>query len=72
MQPYRAYYPQARLVLPQTEQLAARIIVLPTGAAVGPPEIKRVCGIIRQTIYQADAVREALRLQPISPAPVIP
>ena len=72
MQPYRAYFPHARLLLPQTEQLAARTIVLPTGAAVGPAEIKQVCKTIHQAIQEADAVREALRLQPISPTPVIP
>jgi dTDP-4-amino-4,6-dideoxygalactose transaminase len=60
MEPYRSYFPHARLLLPETEKLAARIIVLPTGTAVGPPEIEGVCKIIRRAIDQAAAVREAV------------
>jgi dTDP-4-amino-4,6-dideoxygalactose transaminase len=60
MQPYRSHFPHAKLLLPETERLAPRIIVLPTGVAVGPAEIKAVCGIIRTAIANRDAVREAL------------
>ena len=31
MQPYRAYYPNAGLVLPNTKQVADRVVVMPTG-----------------------------------------
>lgn len=36
MQPYRDLYPQAGLLLPATEELAGRIVVLPTGPSVTP------------------------------------
>ena len=35
MEPYRSYFPQARLLLPETEKLVKRVLVLPTGTAVG-------------------------------------
>lgn len=60
MQPYRSYFPHARLLLPETEKLGARIIVLPTGTAVGPADIAIVCGIIRAAINQREAVRATL------------
>lgn len=62
MEPYRSYFPHARLLLPETEMLAARIIVLPTGTAVGPEEIAKVCEIIRLAIAQHESVREALAI----------
>jgi dTDP-4-amino-4,6-dideoxygalactose transaminase len=46
MEPYRSYFPHARLLLPQTERLAGRVLSLPTGTAVGPDEIGRVCELL--------------------------
>ncbi|MEO7299879.1 MAG: DegT/DnrJ/EryC1/StrS family aminotransferase [Verrucomicrobiota bacterium] len=50
MEPYRSFFPHAKLLLPQTEMVAARTIVLPNGTSVGPDEIKRICAIIRDVI----------------------
>lgn len=47
MEPYRSYFPHARLVLPETERLVRRVLTLPTGTAVGPDEIREICHIIR-------------------------
>lgn len=47
MQPYRDLFPHARLVLPRTEEVAARVIVLPTGSAVNSASISTVASIIR-------------------------
>ena len=47
MQPYRAYFPNAGLMLPVTERVASRVLVLPTGQAIVPAEVSRVCGVIR-------------------------
>lgn len=46
MQPYRDLYPHAGMLLPHTEAVAARVIVLPTGAAVSVEEVRTVAGII--------------------------
>ena len=61
MEPYRSYFPHARLLLPETEKLAARVMVLPTGTAVGPDEIGKVCEIIKLAIDQREAVRKKLK-----------
>jgi hypothetical protein len=41
--PYKTYQPNAGLVLQVTESLSERTLVLPTGTAVGPPEISCTC-----------------------------
>jgi dTDP-4-amino-4,6-dideoxygalactose transaminase len=46
MEPYRSYFPHAGLLLPQTERLAGRVLSLPTGTAVGPDEVGRVCELV--------------------------
>jgi dTDP-4-amino-4,6-dideoxygalactose transaminase len=60
MEPYRSLFPHAGLLLPETERVAARVIVLPTGTAVGPDEIRRVCGRIRQALASAAEVRRQI------------
>ncbi|MGO9203151.1 MAG: DegT/DnrJ/EryC1/StrS family aminotransferase [Limisphaerales bacterium] len=60
MEPYRSYFPSAGLLLPNTERVAAGIMVLPTGQAVAPEDIRGVCGIISAAIQDADSVRRAL------------
>lgn len=60
MEPYRSYFPNAGLVLPQTEKLVQRLLSLPTGTAVGPAEISQICQIIRVAITHSAEVRERL------------
>jgi dTDP-4-amino-4,6-dideoxygalactose transaminase len=72
MQPYGSYFPHAGLLLPETEKLGARIIVLPTGTAIGPAEIHTICRIIRTAVAQRDAVREALATRAPVLNPVLP
>lgn len=47
MEPYRSYYPNAGLLLPQTEKIAERLLCLPTGMAVETNDIQKICEIIR-------------------------
>lgn len=47
MEPYRSYYPNAGLLLPQTESLCERVLELPTGTAVTEDDVQFVSGIIR-------------------------
>ena len=61
MEPYRSYFPHAGLLLPETERLVERVLALPTGTAVGPDEINRICQIIRTVIAHGEEVRERLR-----------
>jgi dTDP-4-amino-4,6-dideoxygalactose transaminase len=50
LEPYRSEHPDAGLLLPETEKLAAKILCLPTGSTVGPPDIRRVCEVIRKLL----------------------
>lgn len=47
MEPYRTLQPKAGEKLSNTERIASRVVVLPTGLAVGTEDVDRVCGIIR-------------------------
>jgi len=60
MEPYRSFFPHARLLLPETEKLVKRVLVLPTGTAVGIEEIKAICQIIRLAILQSEEVGRRL------------
>lgn len=46
MEPYRSREPVPRRPLPFTEELAATLMTLPTGTAVGPAEIATICEIV--------------------------
>ncbi len=60
MEPYRSYFPHAGLLLPATESVAERILVLPTGTSVRAVEIGTICSIIRHALDNPEAVRERL------------
>ena len=59
-EPYRSLDPGARERLPVTEAVAGRVLCLPTGTAVGPPEIERIAEIVHAAVARAAAVRSAL------------
>jgi dTDP-4-amino-4,6-dideoxygalactose transaminase len=46
MEPYRSLQPNAGLLLPETECVSARIVVLPTGQTINQDLIKQVCSKI--------------------------
>ena len=46
MEPYASLQPNAYLLLPETERIAARVIVLPTGQTITEESVDRVCGVI--------------------------
>ena len=60
MEPYRSYFPHARLMLPQTEEVVRRVLALPTGTAVGSEDISLICQIIRFACQNGQAIREKL------------
>jgi dTDP-4-amino-4,6-dideoxygalactose transaminase len=64
MEPYKSFFPNAHLLLPQTEKLAAQIMVLPTGQSVDAASVKTICKIIRSALSQSAAVRAALSKLP--------
>ena len=47
MEPYRTLYPQAKRLLPKTEAVAARVLILPTGTSVETSDIAAIGQILR-------------------------
>ncbi len=53
MEPYRSYFPNAGLLLPNTEALVERVLTLPTGSSVDEAMIHGVCSILRLAVENA-------------------
>ena len=47
MKPYLELYPYAGLVLPNTDQVANRVVVLPTGTTMSKEMVETVTAVIR-------------------------
>lgn len=60
MEPYRSYYPNAHLLLPVTEEVVRRVVVLPTGTAVTPGDVHQIGQIIRWALDNAGDLRKRL------------
>jgi dTDP-4-amino-4,6-dideoxygalactose transaminase len=58
MEPYRSYFPNARLLLPNTEELARRVLCLPTGSAIDAESAHQICAIIHLSIEGRDELRQ--------------
>ncbi|HEY9722349.1 MAG TPA: DegT/DnrJ/EryC1/StrS family aminotransferase [Oscillatoriaceae cyanobacterium] len=58
MEPYRSYFPHAGMLLPNTNRLCSRVLALPTGTAVEPEAIDRVCDIVRFALANGPAITE--------------
>ena len=48
MEPYRSQWPDISQNLKQTEKIAAKVVVLPTGLAVGVGEIRKICSQLKR------------------------
>lgn len=53
MKPYRDLYPHARLLLPQTEAVASRVLVLPTGETLPEGTEQLIADVIRLVMESA-------------------
>jgi len=60
MEPYRSFFPNARLVLSETENLTQKVLQLPTGTAVGEEEISRICELIHFVFENGKKIRTEL------------
>lgn len=60
MEPYRSYFPHAGLLLPETEKLTQRVMLLPTGTAMTTQEIKRICQIIRFLMANSQEINQKI------------
>lgn len=60
MEPYRSYYPNAALLLPNTESLCQRVMSLPSGTATKADDIVEICGLIKFCLQHATEISERL------------
>ena len=68
MQPYRAYYPHAKLLLPETEKLTQKVMALPTGINIQLDDITEICNLIRLIINHSKEINHHLDKEIINPA----
>lgn len=61
MEPYRSYLPHAGLLLPVTEEVLDKVLALPTGTAISPSDIGRICQVIRYAVTNAEQVNARLK-----------
>ncbi len=57
MEPYKSLFPHARLLLPNTELVADRVMLLPSGSTITEKEIAAVCSILRTAISYGSELR---------------
>jgi dTDP-4-amino-4,6-dideoxygalactose transaminase len=63
MAPYRSLYPNAHLLLPQTERMASQVMILPNGQTITPEIIRIICGLIRFAFENAPEIRKLLEIE---------
>lgn len=60
MEPYRSYFPHAGLLLPQTEALCQRVVLLPTGTGINTSDMLSICALLRFVLERSQEIRAAL------------
>lgn len=63
MEPYRSYFPNAGLLLTETEKLTQKVLQLPNGTAVNEDEILAICQLIRFSVESAHLITEKMGSQ---------
>ncbi|OQY27214.1 MAG: dTDP-4-dehydro-6-deoxyglucose aminotransferase [Candidatus Cloacimonetes bacterium 4572_55] len=57
MEPYRSYYPNAGLLLSETEKLTDRVLCLPTGTTISEEDIEKIGRLFHFVIKNSDKIR---------------
>jgi dTDP-4-amino-4,6-dideoxygalactose transaminase len=60
MEPYRSYFPNAGMLLPETERLTGRTLSLPTGTSMDQDRIHRLCALLRFLIEHGGEISARL------------
>ena len=58
MEPYASLYPQSNRWLTNTESLCDKVLVLPTGTAIGEDDVEVICSQISEIILQSSNCEE--------------
>ena len=56
MEPYRSYFPNAGMLLPNTENLLGKVLTLPTGTSVSVEQVEKITGLIARVIESGRSV----------------
>jgi len=62
LEPYRSYFPNAGLLLRNTELLMKKVLSLPTGTAVGLDDVKQICEIVKFAVRHGREISERLQV----------
>ena len=65
MEPYRSYYPNANLLLRETEKLCSEVLLLPSGQAVDVEMIETISGIIKFCVENSEEINKSFKHQEI-------
>jgi len=70
MEPYRSYLPETSVLLGESERVAERVLVMPTGSTVSPATIASICGLLRFAMKHGERITELLaETEPIALEP---
>lgn len=61
MEPYRSYFPHADLLLPETEGLVCRVMLLPTGTAVSGNDVVRITELLKYVLHNGREITQELQ-----------
>jgi dTDP-4-amino-4,6-dideoxygalactose transaminase len=60
MEPYRSYFPNAGLLLPNTEKLADSVLCLPNGSAIDNDTVRKICGLVGFIVNNSKQIRNKI------------
>ena len=60
MEPYKSYYPNSGLLLPETEKVTESVMSLPTGTAITIDQIEKICQILEFIIGNSSEISSKL------------
>jgi len=64
MEPYRSFYPNAGLLLAETEKLTDRVLSLPNGTATTPDDIAKIGELVHIAVAHGAEIAERLSAMP--------
>ena len=60
MEPYNSQLPSVAARLPITESVLQRVLLLPTGTALSPADISRICQIIKFAVSHGEEIKQQM------------
>lgn len=60
MEPYHSYFPNAGLLLPETDEMTNKVLQLPNGTAISQADIQKISRLIRFAIAHGEEISDAI------------